>query len=81
MECSAIALLLDRIARAGPEEKVINSLLYILIDLSYRAMLQGQPEAPQWAPEPYALRRAADFEERLCSLVIIPMSPSYHPQP
>ena len=65
MECSAIALLLDRIARAGPEEKVINSLLYILIDLSYRAMLQGQPEAPKWAPEPYALRRAADFEERL----------------
>ena len=65
VECSAIALLLDRIARAGPEEKVINSLLYILIDLSYRAMLQGQPEAPKWAPEPYALRRAADFEERL----------------
>ena len=65
MEGSAIALLLDRIARAGPEEKVINSLLYILIDLSYRAMLQGQPEAPKWAPEPYALRRAADFEERL----------------
>ena len=60
-----MALLLDRIARAGPEEKVINSLLYILIDLTYRAMLQGQPEAPKWAPEPYALRRGAGFEDRM----------------
>ena len=65
VESSAMALLLDRIARAGPEEKVINSLLYILIDLTYRAMLQGQPEAPRWAPEPYALRRGAGFEESM----------------
>ena len=28
-------------------------------------MEQGQPEAPRWAPEPYALRRGADFEARL----------------
>ena len=65
VESSAIALLLDRIARAGPEEKVINSLLYILIDLTYRDMLQGQPEPPKWAPEPYALRRGAGFEDRM----------------
>lgn len=57
VESSQMAFLLDRIARAGPEEKVINSLLYILIDLTYRAMLQGEPAAPRWAPEPFVLRR------------------------
>lgn len=59
----AIASLLDRIARAGPEEKVINSLLYILIDLGYRVMLAGE-EVPRWAPEPYILRRDG-VEERM----------------
>ena len=59
----AVAELLDRIARAGPEEKVINSLLYWLIDMSYKQMLAGVKIQP-WAPEPYILRRAG-VEDRL----------------
>ena len=33
---AAIGELLDRIARASPEEKVLNSLLYWMIDLTYK---------------------------------------------
>ena len=53
---AAIADILDRIARAGPEEKVLNSLLYWLLDLCYKVMGKGE-SIPAWAPEPYLLRR------------------------
>lgn len=36
---AAIGELLDRTARASPEEKVLNSLLYWLIDLAYKVSL------------------------------------------
>lgn len=52
----AIAGLLDRIARAAPEQRVTNSLLYWVLDLSYRVMLWGE-SIPAYAPEPYILRR------------------------
>ena len=52
-----VAYMLDRIARAGPEEKVINSLLYWLLDDLYRVMMDGE-NIPAWAPEPFILRRA-----------------------
>jgi len=51
-----IAYMLDRIARAGPEEKVINSLLYWLLDAWFDVMLSGE-KIPAWAPEPFILRR------------------------
>jgi len=60
---AAIAGLLDRIAWAGPEERVVNSLLYWVIDLCYRVMLRGETVAA-YAPEPYILRRAG-VEERM----------------
>ena len=53
---AAVGELLDRIARASPQEKVLNSLLYWLIDLSYKVMLEGEDIKP-WDPEPYILRR------------------------
>jgi len=53
---AAVGELLDRIARASPEEKVLNSLLYWMIDLSYKAMVEGEEIKP-WDPEPFILRR------------------------
>jgi len=53
---AAVGELLDSIARASPEEKVLNSLLYWLIDLCYKVMLNGVEIKP-WDPEPYILRR------------------------
>ena len=53
---AAIGELLDRIARASPEEKVLNSLLYWLIDLLYKVMQEGEVIQP-WNPEPYILKR------------------------
>jgi len=53
---AAIGELLDRIARASPEEKVLNSLLYWMIDLTYKVMLEGEDIKP-WDPEPFILRR------------------------
>ena len=44
---AAIGELLDAIARASPEEKVLNSLLYWLIDLSYKVTRRaGASSAP-----------------------------------
>ena len=63
----AIGELLDRIARASPEEKVLNSLLYWLLDLSYRSMLDGV-SLPPWDPEPYVLRLPG-VEERMVAEV------------
>jgi len=54
---AAIGELLDVIARASPEEKVLNSLLYWLIDLAYKSMLEGEV-FKAWDPEPYVLRRS-----------------------
>lgn len=61
----AIGELLDVIARASPEEKVLNSLLYWLIDLCYKVMLEGEDIKP-WDPEPFILRREG-VEQRLVS--------------
>lgn len=60
---AAVGQLLDRIARASPQEKVLNSLLYWLIDLTYKEMLSGEEIKP-WAPEPFILRRKG-AEERM----------------
>ena len=60
---AAVGELLDRVARASPQEKVLNSLLYWLIDLSYKVMLEGEDIKP-WDPEPYILRRPG-VEERM----------------
>ena len=52
-----VGVLLDNIARASPEEKVLNSLLYWLLDISFKAMLAGEV-IEAWTVEPYILRRA-----------------------
>ena len=65
---AAIGELLDRIARASPEEKVLNSLLYWLIDLAYKVMLEGEDIKP-WDPEPFILRRPG-VEARMMNEVV-----------
>ena len=42
---------------------MINSLLYWLLDLSYKSMLDGE-RIPKWAPEPFILVRPG-VEERM----------------
>uniref|UniRef100_A0A7S4EV14 Uncharacterized protein n=2 Tax=Chrysotila carterae TaxID=13221 RepID=A0A7S4EV14_CHRCT len=60
---AAIAGLLDRIARASPEEKLINSLLYWLMDMCYKVALTGE-KVNRWEAEPFMARRPA-VEEKL----------------
>eukprot|EP00966_Prymnesium_polylepis_P003095 70966-Prymnesium_polylepis.1 len=52
---STVGRLLLRITRAAPEDKVLNSLLYWLLDLAYKEMRVNQ-SFPRWAPEPFLLR-------------------------
>ncbi len=54
---AAMGRLLDRIARASPEEKVINSLVYWLLDMAYKASCSDEKIAA-WEVEPFLLRRA-----------------------
>ena len=53
---STIGGLLFRITQAAPEDKVLNSLLYWLLDMVYKEMALGE-QIPKWAPEPFLLRR------------------------
>ena len=52
---SSIGGLLFRITRAAPNDKVLNSLVYWLLDQTYKEMSIGL-NFPRWAPEPYLLR-------------------------
>ena len=47
--------LLASITRSEPDGKVLNSLVYWLVDLLYKEM-RAERSFPRWAPEPYLLR-------------------------